>query len=123
LVGRSLGTGVAIKLAREKGVSHLVLISPYDSIASVAMTHYPFFPIWLIKDKFDSRSRAATIDVNTLIILANDDEVIPLKHSHNLIKAFKNVTPITKIFDQADHNNVHLKEGFMTIIRRFLANQ
>jgi hypothetical protein len=87
------------------------------------MSHYPFFPIFLVKDKFDSLSRVGNIRAKTLIILANDDEVIPIKHSDNLIQAFKNVTPTTKIYEHADHNNEHLKEGFMMIVRRFLANE
>ena len=120
VVGRSLGTGVAIKLASEETVSHLILISPYDSITNVATEHYPFFPKWLIKDKFDSLSRVENIRVSTLIILAKDDEVIPIKHSNKLINAFKSTAPIARIYNAANHNNLHLKEGFMPMIRDFL---
>jgi pimeloyl-ACP methyl ester carboxylesterase len=31
VIGRSLGTGVAVRLASEQPVSRLVLITPYDS--------------------------------------------------------------------------------------------
>jgi hypothetical protein len=97
LVGRNLGTGVVIKLANEKVVSHLELISPYDSIENVAISHYPFLSKWLVKDKFDNISRAAEVNVTTLIILANDDKVISIKHSHNLMNAFKSTTPRTRV--------------------------
>ena len=121
VVGRSLGTGVAVKLASEYRVSHLVLISPYDSIANVASKYYPFFPRSLIKDKFDSVSLASEISAKTLIIMARDDYMIPISHSQRLLEALKRTQPISKIYNQANHNNVHLKVGFMPMIREFLA--
>lgn len=121
VVGRSLGTGVAVKLASDYGVSHLVLISPYDSIANVASEHYPFFPADLIKDKFESISLASHISAKTLIIMARDDHIIPISHSQRLLEALKKTQPISKVYEQADHNNVHLEVGFMAMIRHFLA--
>jgi len=105
----------------EYAVSHLVLISPYDSIANVAAKHYPFFPRSLIKDKFDSVSWASKISAKTLIVMARDDDIIPISHSQRLLEALKHTQPISMVYDQADHNNVHLKAGFMPMIRGFLA--
>jgi dienelactone hydrolase len=129
LAGRSLGTGVVAKLASEYKVSGLILISPYDSIAALADNHYPLFPSrWLIKDKFDSASHAPKINGKVLILLAAEDKVIPLKHSLTFIEALKNGQS-DKLFSQrvkvdiyadADHNNLHLRPGFMQQIRYFL---
>ena len=121
VMGRSLGTGVAIKLASEYEVSQLVLISPYLSIASLAAEYYPFFPRALIKDKFDSVSRVAIIQADTLVIMAGGDEIIPPAHSLKLIEAFKLTQPVSKIYTHADHNNVHLETGFMQLVREFIA--
>jgi esterase/lipase len=120
VVGRSLGTGVAVKLSSEYAVSHLVLISPYDSIANVASKYYPFFPSSLIKDKFDSASLASKIRAKTLIIMASDDIIIPISHSQRLIEALNQTQPINQVYKQANHNNVHLMDGFMGLIRDFL---
>lgn len=129
LVGRSLGTGVAVKLAGEYPVSKLVLISPYDSLVALAYTHYPFFPArWLLKDQFDSVSSAENITAKILIILAAQDRVIPIQHSQNLIRALKigrsdkifRESVHVQVYQNADHNNVHLSPGFMTQIRGFL---
>ena len=121
VAGRSLGTGVAVKLASEYVVSHLVLISPYDSIANVASKYYPFFPRSLIKDKFDSVSLASKISAKTLIIMARDDLMIPISHSQRLLEALNQTQHISMVYDQANHNNVHLKTGYMSMIRNFLA--
>jgi pimeloyl-ACP methyl ester carboxylesterase len=129
LVGRSLGTGVAVTLASEYKVPQLILISPYDSIAALASSHYPFFPAFLlVKDKFDSASRAAKVNGKVLNIMAVEDKVVPLKHSLMFIKALENdqskqglkdrVT--TQIFKDADHNNLHLHPDFTQLIRDFL---
>ena len=44
LMGRSLGSGVAIQVASEREVDNLVLVTPYDSIAAVAQGIYPWCP-------------------------------------------------------------------------------
>ncbi|MFQ3237542.1 MAG: fermentation-respiration switch protein FrsA (DUF1100 family) [Paraglaciecola sp.] len=129
LVGRSLGTAVVVMLASEYAVSRLVLISPYDSIADVAFSHYPFFPArWLLKDKFASLQRGAKISGQVLVIIAAADTIIPVKHSLRLIDAVKKGQQInklgerltTKIYSHADHNNIHLQDGFMMLIEDFL---
>jgi fermentation-respiration switch protein FrsA (DUF1100 family) len=114
---RSLGSGVAMELASEYAVSQLVLISPYDSIANVASKYYPFVPRSLIKDKFDSVSLVSKSSTKTLIIMARDDYMISISHSLRLLEVLKHTQPVSKVYDLADHNNVHLKDGFMPLIR------
>lgn len=129
LVGRSLGTGVAVNLASHFTVSHLVLVSPYDSIVNVANTHYPFLPNQLlIKDRFDSQSRAHKVTAKILIFAAERDEVIPIKHSLRLIEAFNSDVDLqtarqkvkTYTYHSFNHNNVHLHPDFMHRINHFL---
>lgn len=45
LVGRSLGSGVAVQAARRVDASRLVLITPYDSIVELAAQMHPFVPV------------------------------------------------------------------------------
>ena len=59
VVGRSLGSGLAVSLAAVRPLSRLVLVTPYDSIEAVAAQQYAVFPVrWLIKDRFDAAARA-----------------------------------------------------------------
>lgn len=54
LIGRSLGTGVAIQVASQRPVTRLVLVTPYDSMVDVAQEHYPFLPNRLLMvDKYE----------------------------------------------------------------------
>jgi uncharacterized protein len=58
--GFSLGTGVAVALASEQPVGRLILEAPYTSIADVAASAFPIFPVRLVlKDSFHGPARGA----------------------------------------------------------------
>lgn len=48
LYGRSLGTGIAVKLAVVGQPRAVILESPYFSFVDVAKFHYPFLPRWFL---------------------------------------------------------------------------
>ena len=51
LIGRSLGSAVAVYLASQRGVDRVALVTPYDSVLAVARAVYPLYPVdWLLKD-------------------------------------------------------------------------
>ena len=71
VAGRSLGSGVATYLAANRNVEKVALITPYDSILNIAKANYSLFPVTLLlKDVYDSASRAKTIQSNILVIAA-----------------------------------------------------
>lgn len=122
LAGRSLGSGVAVYLAAHRPVERMALVTPYDSIASVAQTHYPYFPVrLLIKDTFDSVSRASDLSAQVLVILAESDEVIPRAHSEELIAALDNAQ--LWIAEGTGHNSVgnHVEYGVQ--LQRFIQGE
>ena len=94
LVGRSLGSGVAVQvaaaLAGQPKLERLVLVTPYDSMANVAQGHYPWLPArWLIKDKLQSAEHAPRVSVPTLVLVAEQDVVVPKARAQGLMQAFK----------------------------------
>jgi pimeloyl-ACP methyl ester carboxylesterase len=90
VVGRSLGSAVAVHLAASRPVTGLVLLTPFDSLETVATRHYPFFPVrLLLRDRFDSRSRAPQVPAPTLILAAEHDEIVPRASTENLLAAFR----------------------------------
>jgi len=124
--GRSLGTGIATFLASSRrAVNHLVLITPYDSIHSIAQNRFPIYPIsLLLKDKYDSLSRTAEIDSDVLIVLAEHDNIIPAKHSSRLVTAFseeQSEQQVTvKTIPDSGHNDLSNHEQYFGHIRAFL---
>ena len=120
LFGRSLGTGVACYVAAQKEVEKLVLITPYDSIESVARDRYPIFPLsLLIKDKYDSLRRVPRIHAKTIILIAEHDTVVPKKHAYRLAEAFPPGQIEVHEIEGSHHNDIAETEAYHQILKRF----
>ena len=62
LYGESLGTGVAVHLAREAAPGALVLEAPFSSIVDIARGRFPLLPVGpLIVDRFDSAAKIGKV--------------------------------------------------------------
>ena len=107
LYGESLGTGVAINLAREVDVGSVILEAPYASITKVASDRYWFVPVrYLLKDKFDSISKVNGLTAPLLIIHGDEDDVIGLQHGKLLFNEASE-PKYMHIFEGANHGNLY----------------
>ena len=89
VMGRSLGTGVAVQVASARTIEQLVLVAPYDSLTEVAGNRFWMIPVsWIMQDRFDSGSYATRIKAPTLIIAVENDRVIPKATTDRLIARF-----------------------------------
>jgi fermentation-respiration switch protein FrsA (DUF1100 family) len=80
LWGESLGSGVAAAVCRDATlpVRGLVLLTPYNSIAGVALYRYPFIPATLLlKDHYDSVQNLKEFKHPICVIRSSKDEIIP----------------------------------------------
>ncbi|WP_448550333.1 alpha/beta hydrolase [Thalassotalea fusca] len=121
VIGRSLGSGVAAYVASKRTVNKLVLVTPFDSILSVAQRQFPIYPMSLmLKDQFNSAIYASNIQGRVLILIAEHDEVIHRRHSDNLIKALpQNITQSVIVYG-AFHNDISLNSVYYPTINAFL---
>lgn len=120
IIGRSLGGGVATYLAVNRDIDNLVLVSPFDSIESIAQDIYPLYPIsMMLKDKYDSYSRAHLIKAKTLVIVAENDEIIPRKNADRLIKGLSESNTIIKIISGATHNTIDNDGEYLQSLSKF----
>ncbi len=118
VVGRSLGSGVAIRLAAKQPVQRLVLVTPYYSIESLASRQFPYIPVrWLLQDKFESWRHAPRIDVPTIFVVAERDEVIPEESSRALHSVFKKGVAEYIVIDDAGHNDISSKAGYVAALQ------
>ncbi|MEM6986782.1 MAG: alpha/beta hydrolase [Pseudomonadota bacterium] len=121
VMGRSLGSGVASYLAAQREVDKLVLITPFDSILGVAQSRFPIYPLsLLLKDTFDSASRAADIVADVLIVVAEHDDVIARVHSDRLIDAFAAKPAQVEMLSNTGHNDISLHASYYPLIAAFL---
>ncbi len=109
LWGESLGSGVAcgVVQSRQIPVKGIILVTPFNNMADVAQHHYWFFLAkWLIRDKFDNIKNLQNYSGNTAVLLAEQDEVIPTKHS---LKLYESVHRRKKLWTfKAGHNTLPL---------------
>jgi uncharacterized protein len=93
LWGESLGSGVAVALAAEHPVGHVVLESPFTSAADVGAGHYWFVPVRLLmKDQFRSDLRIGKVTAPVLVLHGDRDGVVPIalgERLYDLINAPK----------------------------------
>ncbi|MCG8428081.1 MAG: alpha/beta hydrolase [Chromatiales bacterium] len=121
VVGRSLGSGVATYLASEKPIEKLILITPYDSIQNVAQDKFPFYPMSLLLwDKYDSVGRVGKISAETLVLLAEYDQIIPAKYSNRLISAFPKSQIKVKTIKGVGHNSISNRESYYLLLQDFI---
>ncbi len=119
-LGRSLGSGVATYLASNRAISHLALVTPYDSIVNVARARFPIYPIsFLMHDKYNSIGTASKVSTPVLIIMAEHDSIIPNAHSIKLGDAFSKTQLTSLKIDGADHNNVSVSAGYFSALVEF----
>ncbi|MBI5196357.1 MAG: alpha/beta hydrolase [Nitrospirae bacterium] len=120
VMGRSLGSGVAVYLARNRKADGVILVSPFDSLASVGKGIFPFLPIRLIlRHKFDSAVLAPKINLPLLVVTASDDKVVPPSHSKKLSEKWGGKVNAIEIKGE-DHNSVSLRAEYWDGIGRFL---
>jgi pimeloyl-ACP methyl ester carboxylesterase len=117
IVGRSLGSGVAIHLASQRPAARLILITPYSSLEDLAAIKMPFFPVrWLLKDKFESWKYASRITVPTLLIAAEHDEIIPRSNTEKLYAHFPAGVASLKVIPGTGHNSISNSPEYLKLI-------
>lgn len=123
VIGRSLGSGVAVQLAAARPVDRLVLVTPFDSLVEVARTHFRWLPVRaLLRDRFDSAARVAAGEVAapTLIVIAGDDEVVPAARGAALAAAFPPGQVQVERIAGATHNTIDLFPQYLEGVARFV---
>ncbi len=124
VVGRSLGSGVAVQLAAARPVSALVLVTPYDSLVSVGQDAMPWLPVsWLVKDRFESVRYAPRVACPTLVMMAGDDRVVAPARTRRLVAAFAAGVVSAVEIPGATHNDIQWWPDYDRTISEFLGTK
>ncbi|WP_454831057.1 alpha/beta hydrolase [Pseudoxanthomonas wuyuanensis] len=120
VIGRSLGSGVASYLASQRPLSRLVLVTPFDSLASVAQAHYPVFPVrWLLHDRYESLRYLPRHQGKLLVMRAGRDEVVPAANTDRLLAGLPGPAQVLEI-PEADHNDLSRFPAYREALVGFL---
>jgi uncharacterized protein len=121
VMGRSLGSGVASVLAGARPVHAAILVTPFDSLESVAAGHYPLLPVrLLLRHPFPSTDWAKRTRAPALIIAAEHDSVVPAAHARRLFDAWAGKKQF-HLLPQTGHNDIDMHPDYFRLIDEFLA--
>ena len=120
-VGFSIGTGVAAQLSTSRKLGGLILVTPFDSLKSVAQGMYPWLPIGpLFMHEIDAAGPLRKSNVPVAIIAAEHDQIVPTERT----AALRKVVP-RLVYDRtiagAGHNDIYARSDFQESMRDALA--
>ena len=107
LYGRSLGTGIATRLAANNNPNRLILETPFYSLMDIAKGRFPFLPIkWLMKYKFMSHEFIQKVTCPIAIFHGTKDRVIPYESGKRLFNAIPHGAKEFFTISEGGHNNL-----------------
>ncbi len=110
IYGESIGTAVAVQMATEHKIAALILQSPFTSMTATASNKYPWLPVsLLIKDRYDSLSKIANINVPLLLFHGEKDTLVPTTFGKGLF-AKANEPKQAIYFPETNHNDFDLQK-------------
>jgi dipeptidyl aminopeptidase/acylaminoacyl peptidase len=123
VVGRSLGSGVAVQVAKERPVHSVVLITPYDSILAIAKRRFRAMPIeYILRHRFESIKYAPSLKAPTYVLRAALDDVVPHANTDQLVAKLAQLCG-DDIIPDSDHLNIPYLEATQSRIAAFLRGQ
>jgi len=122
ILGKSLGTAVAIHAAIQHPPAALVLDSAFASMREIAMTVTPWLPDAMFPDLYESEKRVTAVTCPTLLLHGQADTLVPLAHGQRLYAAL-NAPKTMHVIPGAGHNDLSSHPEYQQTIKSFLAEQ
>lgn len=119
VLGYSIGTGLAAKIASTNKPKLLILQAPYYSMTDMMKRSYPFIPTLILKYKLETNEYIKDCKMPIVIFHGNQDEVIYYNSSTKL-KEFVKETDTIITLDQQGHNGITDNLEYQTEIRKIL---
>lgn len=121
LMGRSIGTGLAVHVAAQRPVTGVVLVSPYDRFSRVAKAHFPYLPVdLLLCHNIDAEEDARQATAPLLAVIGLADEVIAPERSRALVAAWQGNKRIVEL-EQCGHNDMERFPRYAAMLREYFA--
>lgn len=119
ILGYSVGTGLASKLASEHYARLLILQAPYYSIEDEMGQKFSFLPKFLLKYNFENYKYLKNVECPVIIFHGDKDEVINYKASLKLKNEFKKGDSLITLKGQ-HHNGITDNLDYQSSIKMIL---
>lgn len=121
IYGRSLGTGLAVELARQVKADLLVLVSPYISMLHMAKRRFPLIPSFILRYPLRTDKVIHDIKIPTAFFHGEEDTLIPKSHSKEL-QTLMSIDAKLFIVNDAGHNDIHHFDDYTDNLTKLLPN-
>ncbi|WP_299437168.1 alpha/beta fold hydrolase [uncultured Aquimarina sp.] len=123
LYGRSLGTGIATKIASLNKPRNLILETPYNSMEDVTSHWLPIFPVKnILKFKFNSNEFIQRVKCDITIYHGTDDGVVPYTSGEKLFNSIPSSKKRMITVEGGSHNDLVNFEEYLETIDKELDN-
>lgn len=120
VIGESIGSGPASYHSSLASVDKLILITPFITIADVAQSYYPFYPMsLLLRDDFANDVWAAHAK-QVLVIHGTKDTIVPFSYGKALFEFLPQVEKEFLVLPGIDHNDAPALGETQRAIMKFL---
>ena len=119
VLGYSIGTGLAAKLASINKPHLLILQAPYYSLTDLMAKSYPIIPTFILKYKFETNIYIKKCKMPVVIFHGDKDEVIYYESSLRLKESFKKYDRLI-ILNGQKHNDMTENKDYKKEIQRIL---
>jgi pimeloyl-ACP methyl ester carboxylesterase len=120
VLGYSIGTGPASKLASVNSPKLLILQAPYYSLSDMMRHAYPIIPTFILKYKFATNNYLKDCKMPVVIFHGNQDEVIYYGSSLKLQSIFKQQDTLITLKGQG-HNGITDNPDYKIELQKILA--
>lgn len=116
--GRSLGTGLAAKLATQTPADLVVLVAPYTSMTAMAREYYPWVPSFILRYPLTTDQLLPQLNTKILLLHGTSDKLITSEHSKRLVT----LNPKARLveIEGAGHGDIHHFDAYTSTLKAAL---
>ena len=122
VLGYSIGTGPATKLASLNHPKLLILQAPYFSLIDMMKHNYPIIPTFILKYKFETNIYIKECKMPIVIFHGDKDEVIYYESSLKLKELIKETDTLI-ILNGQGHNGMSNNTEYLSELEKILKNR
>jgi alpha-beta hydrolase superfamily lysophospholipase len=120
VLGYSIGSGSAAKIASTNNPKLLILQAPYYNFTDIVKQRVPFIPTFILKYTFQTNQYLKDCKMPVVVFHGDQDEVIYYGSSLKLQKEFKSTDTLITI-KGLGHNGMTFNEDYRVEIKKILA--
>jgi alpha-beta hydrolase superfamily lysophospholipase len=120
VLGYSLGSGLAARIASENNPKLLILQTPYYSLIDMTRHLYPIIPTFILRYRFETNEYIKHCEMPIVIFHGDQDEVIYYGSSLKLKKIFKETDTLITLKGQT-HNGLTDNPEYRDEIKKLLS--